>query len=73
MRAGSASSPPRGRVELVEPLGSDTFVALDLAQVVLTVKEEGHFRAEVGERIQVFFDMDNAHLFDGATGARMEG
>ena len=61
-----------GRVELVEPLGSDTFVALDLGEVVLTVKEEGHFRAQVGERIQVFFDMDNAHLFDGATGARME-
>ena len=62
-----------GRVELVEPLGSDTFVALDLGGEVLTVKEEGHFRAQVGEGIRVFFDMDNAHLFDGATGARVGG
>ena len=62
-----------GRVELVEPLGSDTFVALDLGGEVLTVKEEGHFRARVGERIRVFFDLENAHLFDGDTGARVEG
>ena len=62
-----------GRVELVEPLGSDTFVALDLGGEVLTVKEEGHFRAQVGERIRVFFDMDNAHIFAGASGTRVAG
>ena len=71
--AGARPVSAEGRVELVEPLGSDTFVALDLGGEVLTVKEEGHFRAQVGERIRVFFDMENAHLFDGETGARVEG
>ena len=60
-------------MELVEPLGSDTFVALDIEGKVLTVKEEGHFRARVGENLRVFFDMENAHLFEGATGERVEG
>ncbi len=61
-----------GRVELVEPLGSDTYVALDIGGEVLTVKEEGHFRARVGENLRVFFDMENVHLFEGSTGTRVK-
>ncbi len=71
--AGARPVSAEGRVELVEPLGSDTFVALDIDGIVLTVKEEGHFRAQVGENIRVFFDMENVHPFDGATGERVEG
>ncbi len=71
--SGARSVFAEGRVELVEPLGSDTFVALDIAGASLTVKAEGHFRVQVGGRVRVFFDVENAHLFDGETGERVEG
>jgi multiple sugar transport system ATP-binding protein len=60
-----------GSVELMEPLGSDSFLTVGLGHWTIIVKEEGHFRASVGENVRVFFDMDHAHLFDGNTGQRV--
>ncbi len=60
-----------GSVELVEPLGSDSFLSVDLGDLVVTVKEEGHFRATVGESLQVFLDMDQVHIFDTEIGDRV--
>ncbi len=73
MQDGGGLEPTKGTVELVEPLGSDVFLSVDLGSVTVTIKEEGHFRATVGEPIEVFFDMKRAHLFGEDTGKRMEG
>jgi multiple sugar transport system ATP-binding protein len=60
-----------GSIELVEPLGSDSFLAVDLGDCVVTVKEEGHFRAKVGESLRVYFDIDPVHIFEAETGDRV--
>ena len=60
-----------GSVELVEPLGSDSFLSVDLGDLVVTVKEEGHFCATVGESLQVFLNMDQVHIFETETGNRV--
>ncbi|MFP6891789.1 MAG: sn-glycerol-3-phosphate ABC transporter ATP-binding protein UgpC [Nitrospinota bacterium] len=60
-----------GSIELVEPLGSDSFLAVDLGDCVVTVKEEGHFRAKVGESLQVFLNMEQVHIFETETGNRV--
>ncbi|HET6182127.1 MAG TPA: sn-glycerol-3-phosphate ABC transporter ATP-binding protein UgpC [Acetobacteraceae bacterium] len=59
-------------VELVEPLGSETLVhgRLEGAAEPLVVKLPGH--PSVGERITVRPDPAALHLFDAATGARIE-
>jgi multiple sugar transport system ATP-binding protein len=60
-----------GSIELVEPLGSDSFLDVDLGKCVVTVKEEGHFRAKVGESLQVYLDLDQMHIFEAESGDRI--
>ncbi|MBI4251085.1 MAG: TOBE domain-containing protein, partial [Candidatus Tectomicrobia bacterium] len=62
----------RGRVELFEPLGSDSFLGVNVGSSSLTVKEEGHFRTSVGDMVPVYFDLDRTHHFDAGTGKRLE-
>ena len=61
----------RGRVELFEPLGSDSFLGVNVGGFSLTVKEEGHFRASVGDMLKFYFCLDWVHLFDAESGARL--
>ncbi len=44
---------------------------IPLGEIDPRVKEEGHFRARVGENLRVFFDMGNFHLLKGSIGVRM--
>lgn len=69
--SGASSVHFAGSVELVEPLGSDSFLSVDLGGWMVTVKEEGHFRATVGESLQVYLDMDHVHIFETETGDRV--
>ncbi len=57
------------RVDLVEVAGSDAFVHLDRGLVVRVAAEHRPLeRAEVG----IAFDRSSAHLFDAASGERLE-
>ena len=67
-------------VEVVEPIGSDNYVYLDLSGELdqgISTDEEGEdfiarvdteFEPEVGDRVHVTFSDEDIHLFDPATG-----
>ena len=53
-----------GAVSLVEPLGADTLVQLDVEGTTVTARVTPHFRPKVGERLSIRFDPARVHLFD---------
>jgi multiple sugar transport system ATP-binding protein len=57
-----------GTVQIVEPLGSDTLVHLEIAGGTLTARLPPEARPSVGETIEVGIDADKPHLFDVETG-----
>ncbi len=61
----------RGVIELIEPLGSETHVALRVGGHVLTCKCPPRAGLEVGSEISVEFDPEHMKVFDGDTGMRL--
>jgi multiple sugar transport system ATP-binding protein len=59
-------------IELIEPTGSDTFIATRDAEVYFTARVENNLRANTGDRIALNFDMSKAHFFDTNSGERVE-
>jgi len=67
-------------VEVVEPIGSDNYVYLDLSGELdrtlgrkedepdFIARTDAAFEPEVGERVYITFEDDDIHLFDPATG-----
>jgi multiple sugar transport system ATP-binding protein len=56
-----------GRVEVVEPLGSDTLVHFALGKAVLTARMPPSVRPKVGEMLHTSVDPAQVYLFDAAT------
>ncbi len=71
------SSVPSGavpaRVALVEPLGSDTFLELEIGAASVTARVEAARRPAVGEQVSLTFRPEAIHLFDGSSGVRVNG
>lgn len=61
------------RVALVEPLGSDTFLELDLGSHSLTARVEAARRPNVGDTVRVTFRPEAVHLFEAGSGTRLNG
>ena len=66
-----------GRVEVLEELGADVY-AFCLAQLPagearLVARTEARRAPERGERVSLRPRMEEAHLFDAGSGARLEG
>ncbi|MBU1433083.1 sn-glycerol-3-phosphate ABC transporter ATP-binding protein UgpC, partial [Myxococcota bacterium] len=59
------------RVEVVEPMGSETFVYCRYGDELLGVRVEGLARPEIGGLARLAFDLEAIHLFDAASGARI--
>ena len=57
-----------GEVYVVEPLGNETLVAVDVAGVVVNVRAAAEFTAAIGQRCAVRPDLRHLHLFDAETG-----
>jgi len=57
-----------GRVEVIEPLGSEVILLVDAGAHQLTAKVDPATRAVVGRPIYLAFHMDKMHLFDKKTG-----
>jgi len=55
-------------VEVVEPMGSETFLHLDLSGQELTARVEAGAGATVGQRVRLRPLLEQAHLFAGADG-----
>ena len=58
-------------VELVEPTGSDTFIATRDGDYTFTARIANNIPAKMGEAMTLQFDMTKAHFFDSDTGVRV--
>jgi multiple sugar transport system ATP-binding protein len=66
---GSAGGGPTAevRVEVSEPMGSETLLYLDTGKTSFIARVNPTDRFDAGQRVQVTFDLTHAHLFDPAT------
>jgi multiple sugar transport system ATP-binding protein len=64
-RAGAA------RVALVEPMGAETELVVELGGLSLKAMTRGRTALKPGDAVTVAADAAHAHLFDAATGARL--
>jgi len=60
-----------GRATVVEPLGSDTLVSLDVAGSAVIARLAPRLVRKAGEEVALSADPANIHFFDRATGARL--
>jgi multiple sugar transport system ATP-binding protein len=58
----------RAQVEVVEPMGSETLIYARFGEALLTVRQEAHGAARLGEQIDLALDLERAHLFDARGG-----
>ncbi len=54
----------KGRVEVVEPLGSETHIHLNIDNIKLTAKCDSTNKINLNETIKLICNMDHLHLFD---------
>jgi len=59
-----------GRVYLVEPMGSESWVTVEVGGERLTARAPGDFRARTGEPVWLRYDAQRLHRFDEKTGRR---
>jgi multiple sugar transport system ATP-binding protein len=55
-------------VEVVEPMGAETYLHLSTGLTTFIARIPPTSRYQPGDRIEVTFDVERAHLFDQATG-----
>ena len=56
-----------GEVEIVEPLGADTEIHVNVDGVLVTARLEGHIPVKVGEKVELVVNRDRLHAFDVET------
>ena len=54
-------------VEIVEPMGAEVYIYLNTGAHSFIARVNAHQRAEVGQKLEMAFDMQKSHFFDGAT------
>ncbi|HWL15363.1 MAG TPA: sn-glycerol-3-phosphate ABC transporter ATP-binding protein UgpC [Opitutus sp.] len=59
------------KVEVSEPMGSETYLYLDTGATSFIARVRPTDRFEAGQRVQVTFDVERAHLFDPTTEAAL--
>jgi multiple sugar transport system ATP-binding protein len=59
------------RVDLVEPLGSDTLVRVRVGSTTFWVRMDGQARVRAGDGLPIGFSPERAHVFDRNTEARL--
>ncbi|NLF40163.1 sn-glycerol-3-phosphate ABC transporter ATP-binding protein UgpC [bacterium] len=57
----------KGLVDVIEPMGSETYLYLTADRHAFIAKITGHEHCDVGQTIPLVFDMDRAHFFDTET------
>jgi multiple sugar transport system ATP-binding protein len=58
----------RGEVVMVEPLGAEAYLTVATPTGDVTVRQEGHGSAAVGDRVGIGLDPARLHLFDADNG-----
>jgi ABC-type sugar transport system ATPase subunit len=69
--AGGGTPFLSGRATVVEPLGSDTLVSLDVAGAAVIARLPPRLVRKAGEHVALAVDPANIHFFDPATGSRL--
>ena len=67
----SAATTTKIKVELVEPMGSDTLIYTTLAGETVHVRMDGQVVVHVGDEVEIGFQPDRASLFDPETELRL--
>jgi multiple sugar transport system ATP-binding protein len=71
----NGSEPPAGSfgatVELLEPIGSDTFVELQAGDATVVARVAPDVRLEIGQAVHAVFAPGRVHLFDREAGGRI--
>jgi multiple sugar transport system ATP-binding protein len=70
-REGATGSFP-GEVFVVEDLGNERLITLDLGGQFAVARVAADYPAEMGERLWFGFDPERAHLFDPVSGRRLD-
>ena len=60
-----------GIVEVVEPLGAETHISVRVGDNLLTCRTPPRSGLEIGSTINLSFDITQATIFDGTSGARL--
>ena len=68
---GDRGSTTEATVELVEPLGAETYLHLTTGGTTFIARTAPTSGVRRGEKISVRFDVERLHWFDGATGAAL--
>ncbi len=53
-----------GLVEFVEPLGSETYLHLDINGIKFIGKSDGHKLFSIGDKLKMAMDLNHLHIFD---------
>jgi multiple sugar transport system ATP-binding protein len=61
----------RATVEVVEPMGSESYLYFRLADITFISRVDAHRKFKVGETAEPAVFIDKAHFFDPATGQRI--
>jgi ABC-type sugar transport system ATPase subunit len=69
--ASGSSTLASGSAVVVEPLGSDTLVSLDVAGTLLTARLPPRLIRRAGESVVLTAAPESLHVFDAATGRRL--
>ncbi len=65
------SEPIKAVVDIVEPMGSDSLIWLNMAGQTMSARVESNMVYKPGEKVTIRFRVGLASLFDGATGDRI--
>jgi multiple sugar transport system ATP-binding protein len=57
-----------GEIYVVEPLGNETLVAVDVGGTIVNLRAAAEFTAAIGQRCAVLPEARHLHLFDAETG-----
>jgi multiple sugar transport system ATP-binding protein len=68
---GSGTTVCRASVDLVEPMGNETFVHFRWGGSPVLARLSGECVPRVGEAVELAIDFSRAHLFDGASGSAL--
>ena len=67
LRSAQSDNSISGAIAIVEPLGAETLLTLDAGGANIVARLGADTQAQVGERIDFFFDPATTYLFDPAT------
>jgi len=67
----SAAVKTKIKVELIEPMGSDTLIYSSLANNSMHVRMDGQVRVSPGDLVEIGFQSDRVSLFDPETDNRL--